>query len=155
MNEKLLNYLEKNGALSQEQADALRQEHAQSRRPIRELLLEQSLLSEEQLIEALSAVSRIPTVRLYENPIDLNVRQLVRPDLLRTNVVMPFAFDPDDSGTLLVAINDPMNMQGRDLVAMTSKCRIRPYLATSSDILVTIDRYYGTKKMQEAAELYA
>lgn len=84
----------------------------------------------------------------------MEVRQLVRPDLLRSNLVIPFAFDPNDSSTLLVAINDPMNMKGRDVVAISSKCRVRPYLATTSDILVSIDRYYGSEEMQEAAELY-
>ena len=68
--------------------------------------------------------------------------------------MIPFAFDPDDPGTILVALNDPMNMKGRDLVAISSKCRIRAYLATTSDILVTIDRYYGTEEIREAAELY-
>ena len=111
-------------------------------------------MPEEQIIEALSGISRIPTVRLYENPIPMEVRQMVRPDLLRNHLVIPFAFDPNDSGTLLVAINDPMNMKGRDVVAITSKCRVRPYLATTSDILVSIDRYYGSEEMQEAAELY-
>ena len=154
MNDKLLEYLLQNGLISQEQADALRQEREETLRSIRELVLERGLVPEEQMIEALSAVSRIPTVRLYENPIPMNVRQLVRPDILRTYLIIPFAFDPEDSGTLWVALNDPMNMKGRDMVAITSKCRVRPFLATTDDILLSIDRYYGTEEMQEAAELY-
>ncbi|MGN0986200.1 MAG: GspE/PulE family protein [Candidatus Enterenecus sp.] len=142
------------GLIPPEQADALWKEHTETRKSIRELLLEHGTVPEDQIIEALSAISRIPTVRLYENPIPMEVRQLVRPDLLRSNLVIPFAFDPNDSGTLLVAINDPMNMKGRDVVAITSKCRVRPYLATTSDILVSIDRYYGSEEMQEAAEMY-
>lgn len=155
MNEKLLDYLVSHGVLSQEKAQELWKAHTDSRKPIRELLTEQGAVSEEQLLEALSAVSHIPTVRLYENPIPLEVRQLVRPDILRTYVIIPFAFDPDDQGTLWVALNDPMNMKGRDMVAITSKCRVRPFLAAASDILVSIDRYYGSEEMQEAAELYA
>lgn len=154
MNEKLLDYLVSHGMLSQDQAQELWKTHTESRRPIRELLTEHSAVSEEQLLEALSAVSHIPTVRLYENPIPLEVRQLVRPDILRAHVIIPFAFDPDDPGTLWVALNDPMNMKGRDMVAITSKCRVRPFLAAASDILVSIDRYYGSEEMQEAAELY-
>ena len=68
--------------------------------------------------------------------------------------MMPFQFDPEDSGTLYVAMNEPMNMKGRDMVAIASKCRIKPFLTTTSDILVTIDRCYGSEEMQEAAELY-
>ena len=40
----------------------------------------------------------------------MDVRQAVRPDILRTYIMMPFQFDPEDSGTLYVAMNEPMNM---------------------------------------------
>ena len=154
MSEKLLNYLVDHGYLSRKQADQIYSEHRESGRSIRELLLERSSATEEQVLEAMSAVYRLPIIHLYEQQLPMEVRQLVRPDLLRTNVVLPFGFDPEDSGTVLVAVNDPMNMKGRDLVAISSKCRVRAYLATTSDILVTIDRYYGTDEMREAAELY-
>ena len=154
MGERLLNYLVEHGLLDAKQADRLRQEHKESGKSIRELLTENAMVTEEQLLEALAAVSRLPIIRLYEQQLPLEVRNLVRADLMRSHVVLPFAFDPDDPGTVWVALNDPMNMKGRDLVAISSKCRIRPFLATTSDILVTIDRYFGTDEMREAAELY-
>lgn len=154
MNEKLLKYLVQEGLLTQLQADELWKEHISSRRPVRELVLELGTVPEDRVIEALSAVSGLPTVRLYENPIPMEVQQMVRPDLLRTYMVLPFALDPADSRTLFVAVNDPMNMRGRDAVAAASRRRIRLYLATSTDILRTIDRYFGSEEMQEAAEQY-
>ena len=154
MSEKLLTYLVERGLLTQEKADQFRDKHNKSGKSIRELLSESGEVSEDHILEALVAVSRLPAVRLYEHQIPMEVRQLVRADLLRNHVMLPFAFDPEDSGTILVAINDPMNMRGRDLVAIASKCRVRPYLATTSDILIAIDRYYGTDEMQEAADLY-
>ena len=154
MNERLLKYLVEHGLLSQEKVDQLWAEHKEKGRSIREMLSEQGAVTEEQLLEALAAVSRLPVVRLYEQQIPLEVRQMVRADLLRENVVLPFAFDPEDPDTILVALNDPMNMKGRDLLAISSKCRVKPYLATTRDILVTIDRYYGTDEMKQAAELY-
>ena len=154
MGEKLLNYLVSRGYLSREAADQLHNEHLESGRSVRELVVEQGSVTEDHLLEALSAVSRMPVIRLYEEQIPMEVRQLVKADLLRSHVVMPFGFDPDDPGTLLVALNDPMNMRGRDIIAIASKCRVKPYLAATSDILVNIDRYYGTDEMREAAELY-
>ena len=155
MNEKILKYLLTNNLITQKQADELLKEHRESGRSIRELVAEQSLVTEEQMLDALAAVSRMPTVKLYEQQIPVEVRQLIKPDLMRTNFILPFAFDPDDSGIIYVAMNDPMNMRGRELVAMASKCRVRPYLATTSDILVTIDRYFSSDEMMEAAEMYA
>ena len=154
MNEKLLKYLVQEGLLTQLQADELWNEHISSRRPVRELVLELGTVPEDRVIEALSAVSGLPTVRLYENPIPMEVQQMVRPDLLRTHLVLPFALDPADNRTLFVATNDPMNMRGRDAVAAATRRRIRLYLATSTDILRTIDRYFGSEEMQEAAEQY-
>ena len=154
MSEKLLAYLIEHGLLSDKQADQLREKHKETGKSIRELLSEGGAVSEDNLMEALAAVFRMPTVRLYEEQIPQEVRSLVRADLMRDLVVLPFAFDPDEPGTVLVALNDPMNMRGRDLVAISSKCRVKPYLATTSDILLTIDRYFGTDEMKEAAELY-
>lgn len=155
MNEKLLKYLLENGLLTQKQADELQKEYRESGRSVRELVAEQGLVTEEQMMDALAAVFRLPTVKLYEQQIPVEVRQLIKPDLMRANFILPFAFDPDDSGIIYVAMNDPMNMRGRELVAMASKCRVRPYLATASDILVTIDRYFSSDEMMEAAEMYA
>ena len=154
MNERLLTYLLEHGLLTAEQVDQLRDKYHNSGKSVRELLAESGAVSEENLLEAMSAVFKLPTVHLYEQQIPLEVRQLVRADLLRTQVVLPFAFDAEESDTILVAVNDPMNMRGRDLVAIASKCRIRPYLATTSDILLAIDRYYGTDEMQQAVDLY-
>jgi len=152
MSERLLKYLVSQGLISQELADRLRREQDESGKSIREQLSESGAVSEEQLLDALAAVSRLPVIRLYEQQIPLELRQLVRPDLLREHVVLPFAFDPEDPNIIWVAMNDPMNLRGRDLVAVSAKCRVKPFLATTSDILVTIDRHYGTDEMRQAAE---
>ncbi len=146
--------MKERGLLNERQVEELRKEYRETKKSVREIILEKGLVNEEVLIEALSAVSRIPTVKLYENQAPIEVRGLIKPELLRTHVMIPFGFDPEDNSTLLVALNDPMNMRGRDLAAISSKCHIKPYLATTSDILVTIDRYYGTEEIREAAELY-
>ena len=116
MNERLLRYLLEHRLLTEEQAGQLRQAQAETGHSVRELILERGLLPEERLVEALSAVTNIPLVRLYEKQIPMDVRQTVKPDLLRTHAMMPFAFDPEDGGTLQVAMNDPMNMRGLSLI---------------------------------------
>ena len=155
MNEKLLTYLVNRGLLTPAQADKIRADFENTGRSVRELLAEGGQVTEEQLTEALSEVYRMPMVRLYEHQIPVEVRAVVRADILREHAMLPFGFDENEPGTLLVAMNAPMNIRGRDLVAIASRCRIRPYLATTTDIMLTIDRYYGTEEMQEAADLYA
>ena len=154
MGERLLEYLVSKGYLTQQVSEELYNTYLESGRSIRELLAEQGSVTEDQLLEAQAVVSRLPIVRLYEEQIPIEVRQLVKPDILRTHVVLPFSYDPEDPDTLLVAMNDPMNMRGRDIIAIATKCRVKPYIATTSDILVAIDRYYGSEEMMEAVELY-
>ena len=153
LNERLLRYLEKNGLLTQQQIENIRKRLATGE-PIRELLAREGGLREEQILSAISEVTRMPLVNLYEQNIPLEIRQLVRADLLRQYTVLPFAYDNEDPGTLLVAISDPMNMRGRDMVAIATKSRIRTYLTTEEDILVAIDRYYGTSEIQDAVEQF-
>ena len=153
MNERILRYLEKNGLINAEQAAAIR-EHLAEGRPLHELLIQYGKLTEDQTLSAVSTVTRIPLVNLYEQSIPLEIRQLVRADMLRQYQILPFAFDPDDPGTLYVAICDPMNIRGRDMVAIATKSKIRTFLTTEEDILVTIDRYYGSSEIQDAVEQF-
>ena len=110
LNEKLLKYLLDRGMLSAAQADALRKEHHKTGKSIRELISDQALVEEEALLTALAAVSKLPTIRLYELQIPMDVRQLVRADVMRNHLVLPFGYDPEDPHTVLVAMHDPMNL---------------------------------------------
>ena len=154
LNERVLRYLENNGLLTQQQAETIRNRLAAGG-VLRELLMREGGLREDQVLSAVSEVTRMPIVNLYEQNIPLEIRQMVRADMLRQYTVLPFAFDTEDPGTLLVAISDPMNMRGRDMVAIATKSRIRTYLTTEEDILVAIDRYYGTAEIQDAVEQFA
>jgi len=154
MNDRIFDYLIKKGWLSAEKAEELRQQTAETQRPIRELLLENGGISEEQLLEALEQLTGLKTVKLYELSIPVEVRQLIRPELLRAHTMIPFGFEGEDGSVLSVAFSDPMNLKGRDVAALISKMRIRTYLASSSDILLAIDHCFGTEEMKEAADLY-
>ena len=154
MNEKLLQCLLKRGALNELQAEQLRKECRETRKSVRELIIEKGLMTEEVLIDALSEVSRMPVVRLFEQDIPFEIRGLIKGEHLRNYIMMPFDFDPEDKGTIYLAVNDPMNLKGRDVAALNSKCRIKTFLATTNDILVAVDRYFGTDEMREAAEMF-
>ena len=71
MSERLLSYLIEHGLLTYVQADKLRKEHQDTGKTIRELLAESGHVTEEQLVEALAAVSRLPVIRLYEQQIPI------------------------------------------------------------------------------------
>ena len=155
MNEKLLRYLVENGQISAETADILRTQSRETGRSLRELIMDQDIIPDERLVEALSAVSRIPVVQLVDKVVAPDVQHYLRPEVLRAQQMIPFDFDTEDTGALCVAMADPMNMKGRDMLAVASKCRIRPFLATPSEILIAIDRCFGNELMEGSEELLA
>ena len=155
MQGRLLDWLVERGDLLPAEAERLRREQRYGGRPLRELLLECSGVSEERLLEAQSAVFALPTVCLYAREIPPELPGLLRPELLRSHTVLPFALDPAEGGTLCVAMNDPMNLRGRDLVEIAARRPVRCYLATTSDILIAIDRCCGSGELLEAAARFA
>ena len=155
MNERLIRWLEEKGYITPDQANVLRTQSKESGKSARELIMDQDLISDDLLLEALSAVSRIPTVQLIERSVAPDVMHFLRPDILRAQLMVPFDFDAEDSGAICVAMADPMNMKGRDLLATASKCRVRPFLATPSEILIAIDRSFGNELMEGGEDLLA
>ena len=153
MNEKLLEYLVANGLLTREQADGVSAKCGPGR-TAREILLDEGTVTEERLIQALSSIYDIPVADLFDTHVPTDVRPQLRPDLLRVNLVIPISFDPEDEGTLLVAVNDPLNMKARDVITAACKRRVRVRLAPSREILLAIDRNFGAGELQYAASQY-
>lgn len=153
MNERLLQYLVEHRYLSAGQAEFIRSEQQRTGKNARELLSDGGQVSEEQLIEALSFVSRVPVVRLYDKTLPEIVRGQLRPDMLRANTIFPFEID-EAGTTLTVAVADPMNMRGRDMIALVTHLRVRMQLATASEIQAAIDRVFGVGVSKAAIDQY-
>ena len=65
MGEKILSYLVSRGYLSRAVSEQLYNTYLESGRSVRELVAEQGTVTEEQLLEAMAFVSKLPVVRLY------------------------------------------------------------------------------------------
>lgn len=153
MLDKFLKQFVHKGVLTQQQAKQLMIESQETKKSTRELLLEGNIVSEEEVMDAISSLYKIPKVYLYEEEISSDVCRLFKADLLRSSVAFAFAFD-DDSDTIYVAFQDPLNMKARDLISIACNRHVRPFIATATDIRNAIDRYYGTDEMKEVAEQY-
>ncbi len=154
MNEKLLDFFVAHGLLTREKARDVLSRCVQGK-TAREILIDEGLVTEDQIIEALSEMYSVPVARLYDARVPQDIRRLIRPDLMRSNVFIPFAVDPDDEGCLLVAVSDPLNMKARDVVQASCRRRVRIRLAKTSEILLAIDRNFGAGELQYAASQYS
>jgi len=75
--------------------------------------------------------------------------------ILRRHSVVPIGYDPADSGALLLAMADPLNINAADDIAIITNLRIEPRIATEGEIQATLDRYFGSDEAMSAAEQYS
>ncbi|MBQ7284017.1 MAG: type II secretion system protein GspE, partial [Oscillospiraceae bacterium] len=152
---------------------------------IGDLLLGESVITEEQLQEALAAqktnrkklgatlvelgftneqqIAFTLHKQLGLDIVDLSTYRIPKeilnmvPDstVLKRHGVIPFEFDPYDSKYLRVAMSDPMDIMAIDDLAVLTGMQISPTIATSTEIMATIDKYYGNAETQAVADQYA
>ncbi len=119
-----------------------------------DIILERGYATETQLAEAISAKYDIPMVVLNGLQIPEDIQALVEYSVLRRYRVMPFAYAQDDPNTLYVAMADPMNITAIDDISIVTGFHVEPYVSTATDIMSSIDRYYGSNATLSVAEQY-
>lgn len=121
----------------------------------RDALIDRGFITEEQYAQALAEKVDLPYILLSGMTIDEDILKLVDSTILKKHLALPFSYTGDDASVLRVAFADPMNITALDDLALLSGKEIEPYVATSSDILAEIDRYYGSEQVRSVAEQYA
>ena len=94
-------------------------------------------------------------VELGKYNISTDILKLV-PDvaLLKRANAIPFEFDPFDSQYLRVAMSDPLDIFAIDDIQMVTGMQVSPVIATQSDIMSAIDKYYGSAENQAVADMF-
>lgn len=148
-----------------------------------ELLIQQGMITEEQLLKALEE-QKIRGTKLGETLISLAyVSEKIIMDILSEKFhldyaelrnmkleeaavflvneavakkynLIPIRFDKDSTDTLFVAMSDPMDFAALDDVAIITNKKIIPVLSTSSQISFQIDRYFGRQSVIAVADRY-
>lgn len=119
-----------------------------------ETLIAMGFISQEDFANVLSSQMGIGTVNLRQVGVDENAVKLVSEELMKKNVLIPFAIDEKNPNILKVAMADPMNFMAIDDVAIVTNMEIVPYFCPSVQISLQLDRLYGKKQALRAAEQY-
>lgn len=119
-----------------------------------ETLIAMGFISQEDFADVLSSQMGIGTVNLRQTGIDENAVRLVSEELMKKNVLIPFAIDEKNPNILKVAMADPMNFMAIDDVAIVTNMEIVPFFCPSVQISLQLDRLYGKKQAMRAAEQY-
>lgn len=141
--------------ISDEQlSDALEKKKGTTKR-LGEVLVELGYTSETDIAKALSRQLGLEIVSLSGIQIEENVLKLVDVAVLRKYVMVPIGFSPNNMNEVRVAMADPMDMRGIDDFSIITNLQVTPLIATTHDIMLTLDRFYGSSEARKVAEAYA
>ncbi|MBR6382323.1 MAG: Flp pilus assembly complex ATPase component TadA, partial [Lachnospiraceae bacterium] len=128
----------------------------ESGKKLGEYLVEQGIVTEEKIAQALAEQMHLKTVRPQEEPVpeEITSMWMDNVNVLKKHVVFPYAFDENRPGIILVAMADPMDMYAMDDVAIISNCTVEPVVATTRDVMLAIEKFYGQQDLDEALQEY-
>ena len=101
------------------------------RRGVSELLVALGYVREDEVARALAVKLRLDFADLAEIDVDGNAARLVDREVLRRHHALPVRVE---GGNLVVAMRDPTNLYAIEDLRMLSGYRIRPVVATASEI---------------------
>ena len=118
-------------------------------------LVAKNFTTEETIIDVLKDQLNIESVSLAGVKIPQEITRLVTDaTLLKKYVMIPYAWDDKNSSGIKVAMEDPMDIMGIDDLSIVTGMDIVPVLATNSEIMRTIDKYYGGQETKAMAERF-
>lgn len=140
--QELLTILTADAHLTQAQADAIRLESLNTGTPVETLLAKRQLVPDAILIQARAKALNIPFIALEGKAISPDVVEYIPEPVARRYVLIPFSFDTPTK-VLSVAMQDPLDFQVIEFLEKKSGKTIKPFMATSEDIVSHIDELYN------------
>ena len=125
--------------ITAEQLEAAREAAKNANKDLKEVLLEQRLISQETLATVLSFQLNVPAIDLKQTQILPPALALIPEEVAREHTVLPISVEGD---TLTVAMDDPDNLHLIDTLATLTKKRIKPVIALHGGIQEAIDTQY-------------
>ncbi len=125
--------------ITEEQLGHVEKLQAKDGEKIERILLQERLITPQQLAFFTSLQLRVPFVNLKKEGVRPNAVALIPEPIARKYSVIPI--DVTD-GTLVVAMEDPRDIEAMEELAALTRKRIEPVLSTSQDIQEMIDLNY-------------
>jgi len=115
-------------------------EQKKTGQPLSRVLVAMQLVTEEDIVVALSEQLSIPHIRVENYSIPPEVIDEVPETLARQYVLIPISKTGD---SLTVAMSDPLNIMALDDLKMLTGRNIEVMVSPASEIDTAIDKYYG------------
>ncbi|MBP5701527.1 MAG: Flp pilus assembly complex ATPase component TadA, partial [Lachnospiraceae bacterium] len=129
-------------------ADAL-QAQKESKKRLGEILVEKGYVTETQMLYTLGSRMGLEVVDLSTYPVDSNAVKTIPSQMASSYLMLPVGFR---DGTLIVAVNDPLDFINIEDVRQTSGMNVETVLAERASIENAINYYYAEVQTKKAAQ---
>ncbi|MES2970715.1 MAG: GspE/PulE family protein [Patescibacteria group bacterium] len=129
------------GKITADQLKDLRDQKEAQKKPLQDLVIQNSIVTEKDLTKLYAAEIDLPFVELNAKEIKHEVLRLVPERIARQyNVVL---FGVEENGSNLLAMDDPDDIQAVSFLQKQLGGQIKVSVATSSNIQAALDQYRG------------
>jgi type IV pilus assembly protein PilB len=135
------------GLLSEEQLEHALNEHRNTPKSLGRVLIDLGYIRERDLVRALAEQVGLEFVDLSEYQVDPGATTLLPDVIARRYRAIPIG---EREGRLLVAMSDPANVYALDDIRAITNREVQPVVATATDIEQAIEKYGGMGDQIEA-----
>ena len=151
---RLGDLLIESGAITPGQLSKALEKQKGTNKKLGEALVDEGFLTEEKIAEALSKQLGMQQVDLQNVTVDENILPLVSVQVLKKNVLMPYAFKEGSKSVLLVAMANPLDYYAIEDIQIITNYQVEPVIATTRSIMLAIDKYFGQDEVKSALNAY-
>lgn len=137
--ENFFEILKKSKFIKLEDLESAYQASKEQDRPLSDLLIFRGLISEEALGQLVADSLKVPFISLRNKIIPDAILSLVPENLARHFRIIPF--EKDEQKGILLAMEDPLNLEAIELVKKRSGLKVTPYLISKADIYRALNQY--------------
>lgn len=143
--ERIGQLLVKSGVIDVEQLRVALEMQGQVGGKIGSILVDQLMVSEDQIADALARQKDISRIRLSDYKVDRDAAAILPQRVARRREIIPIGYDAD--GAVIVAMADPLDIEALDEVELRAGRRAVPVVATASAIAHAIDKYMAQENV--------
>ncbi len=119
-----------------------------------EALIELGYVTESDITETLKSQLGLESESLNKIHIEDKVISLLNESIVKKHTLIPIGFKKNDPNILLVAMENPLDFIAIDDISIITNLQVEPVIASSSEIKIAIDKYYGKAATMAVVERY-
>lgn len=137
------------GAITDAQLEDVLQKQKTEKKRLAEILIEDKIVTEQQVCKALEKQLFIPYIDLDTVQIQEGLNALIPENMAQQNMIIPIE---QEGRFLTVAVADPLNYQGIKDIAIFTKMKVKPVIAEPTKISGKLREMYAAQKAIDDAK---